>query len=780
MTSAERPAHTCSAASVDLELQVTTARIQAGWGLQYVLHSPSGTVDYYLQDAGIQPIGSEECFRKSLVEIYSQLEKLQRGRDVDHGQLVGREVEEDLTAIGRDLYQRLFPTELRAAYRVFRQQVNTLLVVSDDRWAIPWELIRPFEYGIDDDFLCVRFQLTRWLAGSMRPVEKIRSQRLATVGTGAKGDQAVMPSAEQEHRMLTELKESVPGIEQVSLSQATYRQLKDLLEKGGLDLLHFIGHGDYDSEQPGESKIELADRDFRARHLVGPAQLRMRTDRPLVFFNACRVARQGWWLTGLDGWAERWVRGCGCGLFVGPLWAVQDRSALRFAKIFYRELRVGKTFGEATQTARMEVRDASRDLTWMAYAVFAHPNGRLFFGEEDPATSVPPAGVSAEIRRSILDFGRFITEKTRNFVGRTWLFDRIDEFKDRRPRGYFLIRGDPGIGKSSLAAEIVRRHGYVHHFNIRADGISRAEDFLANVCAQLIAAYGLPHTFLPPEATRDGNYLKGLLEEVVSRHPKEKIVLVVDALDEASADRERVNPLYLPLHLPPGVYVVATSRRGTPFRVDCELDVLEIEQDAQGNLADVRVFVEAHLKRPGIRAYLAAQSLDDETFVVEMVGKSQGNFMYLRYVLPEIECGVYSDRDFATLPNGLENYYQDHWYQMRSRDEDAWFNYQLPVLQALTVVKEPVSMDLVVDFSGVTDRRRIRAVLVEWDAFLYKGDFEEEETGKRHQRYRLYHDSFHEFIAAKEEVAEERVDLKAAHAKIADVLWDVLYGGESA
>ncbi len=772
----ERPARPGSA-PVDLELRVTTVPAQDGLALQYELSSPSGVVDYYRQPAGVQPIGSEESFRQALNELYDQLEKLHGGLDVDDGKLVNREIEDDLVAIGLDLYTRLFSAELRTAYRKIRDKVNTLLIVSDDRWGIPWELIRPFEEdGIDDDFLGVRFQLTRWLAGTTRPAGVVRVHRMAAVGAGASHDGPRLPSAEKEHALLADLTAGVPGVEDASLPAATFRQLKDLLEGGGLGLLHFVGHGDQAGGQAGEAKIELADRALRARHLMGPVQLRLKVDRPLVFLNACRVARQGWWLTNLAGWAERWVRGCGCGAFVGPLWTVNDRAALRFAEVFYRELRQGKTFGEATQAARRTVREEMPGrLTWMAYSVYAHPNGRLALGDQGPAVAAQRAGVPAEIRRGILDFGSFIAEKTDGFVGRQWLFDRLDEFLEEKPQGYFLLRGDPGIGKSALAAELVRQRGCVHHFNIRAEGINRPEDFLANVCAQLIATYGLPHTFLPPEATRDANFLKKLLEQVVERHPDEKVMVVVDALDEATGMPEGVNPLYLPTALPHGVFVLATSRRGTTFRGD-EIGGLEIGQDEEGNLADVRFFVESKLERPGIRGYIEAQGLDEETFVSEMVGKSQGNFMYLRYVLPEIELGVYQDRGFDTLPRGLENYYEDHWQRMRSRDEEAWFNYQLPVLVALTVVKEPVSVNLIVDFSGVDDRRRIRQVLVEWDPFLYSTEVEDEE-GNRQTRRRLYHASFQEFVERKDEVAGERVDLKKAHGKIADVLWQELYGG---
>ncbi len=41
---------------------------------------------------------------------------------------------------------------------------------------------------------------------------------------------------------------------------------------------------------------------------------------------------------------------------------------------------------------------------------------------------------------------------------------------------------------------------------------------------------------------------------------------------------------------------------------------------------------------------------------------------------------------------------------------------------------------------------------------------------------RVYHDSFREFIANKDEVEDEHVDLKKAHGIIADTLWDELFG----
>jgi hypothetical protein len=390
------------------------------------------------------------------------------------------------------------------------------------------------------------------------------------------------------------------------------------------------------------------------------------------------------------------------------------------------------------------------------------------------------AKASFGIKDQIRDYTHYIEEKTHGFVGRKFVFDAIKQFTETSPRGYFFVRGDPGIGKSALSAQMVKTNGYVHHFNIRAEGVNKADIFLKNICAQLIAAYELKYSVLPNEATQDGGFLKQLLLEVSHKlNSSEKVIIIVDALDEVDnlGLSTGANTLYLPLTLPAGIYIVATTRKmSINLRIECEQRTLDIEQDSEGNIADIREYVEQAVGNPGIKAYIVKQGISVEAFTEYMVQKSQGNFMYLRYVLPEIERGAYKERDIEALPVGLQNYYEDHWRRMRGKDEDAWFRYKLPVVMALTVVKEPVSIDLIADFSKVQERPRIRTVLKEWEQFLHEELVQYE--GSMGKRYRVYHASFHDFIAAKEEVEDERVDRQAAHKKIADKMWSDFFSDE--
>ena len=70
----------------------------------------------------------------------------------------------------------------------------------------------------------------------------------------------------------------------------------------------------------------------------------------------------------------------------------------------------------------------------------------------------------------------------------------------------------------------------------------------------------------------------------------------------------------------------------------------------------------------------------------------------------------------------------------------------------------------------------VEYVLQEWEQFLYERKVQN--VGEVQRQWRVYHDSFREFIASKDEVEDEHVNLKTAHGMIADVLWQDLFGSD--
>ncbi|MEM9557383.1 MAG: CHAT domain-containing protein [Acidobacteriota bacterium] len=378
---AERPAH---AEPVDLEIQVTTPWGGGAQRIEYLLDSPSGRVDFHKEKVPGPTIRSPEAFQ---AQLFEQLEGLQQRRDVDQDVLLGAELERELLTLGHELYQKLFPRDLRRIYREIRGQIQTLVVTSDEPW-IPWEIVRPHETTGDDfvdDFLCMRFRMTRWLSGTraMAPGKSI--ERLLGVHAGDD-----LPSIELELQMLEQSVGTHSTADAQLLRSGSFRDVLDEIESGDYDLIHFAGHGEHDAERPGESKVHLDDRVFRARHLTPQAQARLKARRPVVFFNSCQVARGGSALTQLDGWAVTWVKRCGCSAFLAPLWSIEDASALAFATSFYRELLAGRPLGEAVHAARHALRAERPDsLGWLAYSVYGNPNASIRFDGAKPVERPP-------------------------------------------------------------------------------------------------------------------------------------------------------------------------------------------------------------------------------------------------------------------------------------------------------------------------------------------------------------------------------------------------------
>lgn len=391
--------------AVDLDIKVTVRTVDGDKVLRYALSSPSGAAPLTHLEVQTAPFkGSFDGFRDRLI---SRIEAFQEHLDPYGSGLQSEEFEPELRKLGNELYRQLFTIEMKWMYRQWRDRVRTIQISSDEWW-IPWEIIRPFDHElepvIDDDFLCARYQITRWLIGGNAPAAVIRVERMACVEAG-EGEGPRLPSAIRERELLSDLA-SRRGIENDSPLEATFPDVMKLLERGGLDLLHFAGHGEFSRENPADSRILLADgRSLAAGDLEGPLLRTIAKDRPLVYFNACSVAQQGAALTSLSGWPDAWIGRGGAGAFIAPQWQVRDSLAFEFARVFYRALELGRTLGKAARLARRWVRrKGPLHATWLAFAVYGHPNARVFWGDEVSASELT-AGQPIPMTDSVEDWG---------------------------------------------------------------------------------------------------------------------------------------------------------------------------------------------------------------------------------------------------------------------------------------------------------------------------------------------------------------------------------------
>jgi hypothetical protein len=268
-----------------------------------------------------------------------------------------------LAVRGTGLFNALFSPELRTLLWSLKDSIKSIWVQSEEPW-IPWELCKlESETHEPGPFLSEAFSITRWVPGQ----RTTPTLSLNNVGVVVPSDSG-LPSAQTERDFL--LSQAGNG-RQVSSIEATWAGVYDALRSAQYDCLHFTGHGAARAENPDRARIILEQgSEFVPADVSGEAA-KLGGAHPLVFLNACQVGQGGMSLTGIGGWANRFLE-AGAGAFIGTYWSVFDEPAAKFMEALYPALIGGTSIGEAVKNARAAIKPLG-DPTWLAYTVFADP-----------------------------------------------------------------------------------------------------------------------------------------------------------------------------------------------------------------------------------------------------------------------------------------------------------------------------------------------------------------------------------------------------------------------
>ncbi|MCQ3974870.1 MAG: hypothetical protein DPW09_15625 [Anaerolineae bacterium] len=370
--------------------------------------------------------------------------------------------------------------------------------------------------------------------------------------------------------------------------------------------------------------------------------------------------------------------------------------------------------------------------------------------------------------------------KLDRFVGRDWLLEQVDAFLKNHDRGYFILEAAAGLGKTTFLARLIQERGYIHHFVELIPGMDGIASGLKNLAVQLIRAWELnPYStdeVLPGAATRP-DFLQNLLFEAARRRdqikPDEKIVLVVDALDEAGTSPGQ-NVLGLPKVLPQGVYLIVSQRpvELTLVTADPRYVFCLLATDRQ-NLADMQVYLERAIKWEGIKPALQRSDYSARQFVEILLHKCQGVWIYVHFVVGEIERGERSPLNLEILPQGVWQYYAQYWQRWRKQYPEEWDTIHLPMLSTLAAMQEEIPLRRLCTLAGVAEQPALRRLLDEtWRPFLVLMEGEE-------RCYRLYHTSLREFLDGQADLTglttqeqtlthELTESTRKAHSHIAD------------
>ena len=254
--------------------------------------------------------------------------------------------------------------------------------------ALPWEAMYDEAAG---EYVCRRDQLVRHVgvASSAAPlaVDPLPLRILAVVSS-PRGLPPLDTAREREllGRALARLVEA--GLAEVTWApSAEWADLQDILLGGVWHVVHFTGHGDFDTDRD-EGILALTGEDGR----VDPVEASrlvdlLRQARPmprLVVLNSCAGAAIG----GTDlfsGTAAALVRG-GVSAVAAMQYAISDLAAIAFSRGFYNALAHGRAVDDAVSSGRVAIVGLSgRTLEWVTPVLYLR-------GRDSHLFSIPALG----------------------------------------------------------------------------------------------------------------------------------------------------------------------------------------------------------------------------------------------------------------------------------------------------------------------------------------------------------------------------------------------------
>ncbi|MCD4853293.1 CHAT domain-containing protein [Arthrobacter sp. AK01] len=292
--------------------------------------------------------------------------------------------------VGQELFQALFTREVYGTYRASLgaaqhagQQLRVVLRLAAPELAtMPWETLFDPE---TETYLCQTEPLLRHVPApdyNLNPLDVAPPLRILGIVASPRDLPTLDVDAEKDH-----LGRALAGpvsegrVELVWAKSGTWDDVQSMLLAGPWHVVHFVGHGDYDS-RTDEGRIALVGPDGRAamvRAVRLMALLSVAAPRPrLVVLNSCSSGEMGQ-SDLFSGTASALVRS-GIGAVAAMQFAISDYAAIAFAHGFYAAIANGRTVDEAARIGRISVM-ASPDgtLEWVTPALYVRGGSTQLF-----------------------------------------------------------------------------------------------------------------------------------------------------------------------------------------------------------------------------------------------------------------------------------------------------------------------------------------------------------------------------------------------------------------
>jgi len=428
-----------------------------------------------------------------------------------------------------------------------------------------------------------------------------------------------------------------------------------------------------------------------------------------------------------------------CKTPIVPVMAIPCKPPFVVFRLDYVELLQWRDFGEAYQNGFRRLREAIE-------AARTSPERVWRYRRWDD-------------RLQPFDFADYLFTKRRDFCGREWLFEEIERWRagPGRQRALLII-SDPGIGKSSIVAQLIHANpgGQVlaHHCcQFRSRETLRPGRLIRSLAAQIASQLeGYAASLDDPKveaALGEGRcqedpfsaFEEGILGPLHALHapPGGARYILIDALDEALALQEGPSLVSLLAarldRLPGWLRVVATTRKDPEvLRQLSGLRAEEIRANDPHNLDDIERFLAIRLGQGVLQERLSDCGLPVQEAMSRLRDKSGGNFLWVEQALLGLESGTYDFARLEALPPGLTGLYTA-FFDRQFPDEAAYAPAR-QVLEVIAAALEPLTAAEIAAATGLDHDYELAPLLDRLAAYLPERD------GRR----AVFHKSFADWL----------------------------------
>ena len=404
------------------------------------------------------------------------------------------------------------------------------------------------------------------LSASGQRVEVTRTEPLRiliAVANPATAQWPNIPRAEPQAKIIEAACQGIGGdfVDVTLLSGSSPARLTEALREQAPHIVHFVGHGARELPRERPASLVLHADSGAGASLMAAGDL-LATGAPLpelVSLNACHLGGNS---AAGDGFAQT-LSAAGVSLVLAMQLPVIDVVAEHIAESVYRPFLRGLPLASALASVRRQIAVDNRR---RQYPEWATPALYTRVTDTSRFAGVPPVGISEA--RSRVSASRF--------VGREWLWSDVQRQIDAAQPQVGLLVADAGMGKSSFIGLCERRLAdaaasdpaapcvisYRYHYGERADATACARSLTGQLRRWLSDRNEEPPAEPPPDA-RVSAYVREcslLMDALRAAAAHSRVVLLLDALDEASDAGDALPVAEWLNELPDNLHVFVTAR----------------------------------------------------------------------------------------------------------------------------------------------------------------------------------------------------------------------------